>query len=41
VYEENFHRTQNVVNLAKNRREIGNPVWLSTNDPRLQRVNLL
>jgi thymidylate synthase len=36
VYEENFHRTQKVVNLAKARREIGKPVWLNTTDPRLK-----
>ena len=36
VYEENFNRTQKVVNLAKTRREIGKPVWLSTSEPRLK-----
>ena len=36
VYEENFRRTQNVVNLAKARRESGKPVWLSSDDLRLK-----
>ncbi len=36
VYEENFQRVQNVVNLAKARRESGRPVWLNSDDPRLR-----
>jgi thymidylate synthase len=36
VYEENFQRVQNVVNLAKARRESGRPVWLNSEDSRLR-----
>ncbi len=33
VYEENFQRVQNVVNLVKNRRDTGRPVWVNVYDP--------
>lgn len=36
VYEENFQRVQNVVNLTQARRGTGRPVWVNTRDQRLK-----